>query len=410
MIERNRRARFLCSGILATALLGCSSSGQSASDPSDASVLSDDGGTVDAAQASQNDAPSVQDAGSPDDATSAAPAARIVGRTDRTTPAEPKFEWEGSAIEATFTGTQVSVTLRGDDAATNYFAVFVDDAPQPTLVVNGSQPTAYPLATGLGAGSHHVLLFRRDESFQSVTQLVSFDFGSGGALLASPAAPTRHIEVIGDSISAGYGVECANANTGFTADTENEYFAYGSIAARDLNAEAHVIAWSGEGVYRNYDSDPADGGPVMPDYWLRTLPTVATSTWDFTQWTADAVVVNLGTNDFSTTPPADIDTQYQSHYLAFIQKIHATYPNAHVFCALGPMLEDPHLSEARTAINAVIAAMQTSGFSAIELVEFPTQNCGATGSGCGCDSHPSKTTQQAMATKLETAMKSALGW
>ena len=106
----------------------------------------------------------------------------------------------------------------------------------------------------------------------------------------------------------------------------------------------------------------------------------------------------------------DIDAQYQSHYLAFIQKIHATYPNAHVFCALGPMLEDPHLSEARTAINAVIAAMQTSGFSAIELVEFPTQDCGATGSGCGCDYHPSVKTHQLMAAQLVPVLRGVTGW
>jgi lysophospholipase L1-like esterase len=401
----------VCAGILAVVVVECGTSQSSEGTAPDASFSdgnrgSDDGraDSADGAASSERDGESLEDGGG------VTPGVRFVGRMDTTTPTEPSFEWEGCGIEASFRGTQVSMTMRGDATAPNYFAVFVDGTEQPTLVVNGAAATSYPLATGLSAGTHHVLVFRRAESFQNATQFVSFDFGTGGDLLAPPAALTRRIEFIGDSITAGYGVECTNANTGFTAATENEYLAYGSITARDLNAEAHVIAWSGEGVYRNYGSDPADGGPLMPDYWLRTLPTLPTSTWDFSQWTPDAVVVNLGTNDFSTTPPADIDAQYQSHYLAFIQRIHTTYPSAHIFCALGPMLGDPQLSEARTAINAVIGAMQDGGLRTIELVEFPAQDCGANGDGCGCDYHPNKATQQGMATQLETAMSAAMGW
>jgi lysophospholipase L1-like esterase len=361
-------------------------------------------GTTDAAQPCASPDATLLDAGA-----NSGPAVHFVGRMDTVTLDQPRFEWEGSAIEASFTGTQVAITLAGDPSAPNYFAVFIDGAAQPTLLVNGAAPTSYPLAAGLSAGPHHVLVFRRAESIQNITRFVKFDFGPGGALLAPPAPPTRRIELIGDSITAGYGVECANATTAFTAATENEYIAYGSIAARDLGAEAHVIAWSGEGVYRNYAADP-DAGTHMPEYWLRTLPTEPTSAWDFARWVPDAVVVNLGTNDFSGTPPADIDEKYESHYRAFVQKIHGTYPNAKVFCALGPMLTEPRLSEARTAINNVIASLHATGFAGISLVEFSPQDCGPAGGGCGCDFHPSASTHRQMAKVLEGAIRAALAW
>jgi lysophospholipase L1-like esterase len=402
-------------------LLGCSSTpdnaGVSVTSPSDAGSL--DSGIVVSADGAMTDGPSgfpvAADAGQGDgaardaSAVDAAPAVRFVGRMDNSTPGEPKFEWEGSAIEANFSGTQLAVTIAGDPATPNYFAVVIDGAAQPTLVVNGATPTRYPLATSLASGPHHVLLVRRDEAFQNTTQFVSFDVGPSGQLLAPPPAPARRIEFIGDSITAGYGVECTNASMGFTAATENEYIAYGSIAARDLGAEAHIIAWSGEGVYRNYGAAP-DAGTLMPAYWRLTRPTVPGNAWDFSSWTPDVVVVNLGTNDFSTTPPADIDAQYQAAYLAFLQQIHATYPSAYVFCALGPMLADPHLSEARTAIKSAIGAMQAGGLSRIALVEFPPQSCGTDGSGCGCDGHPNPATHEQMATLLESAIRPALGW
>jgi hypothetical protein len=330
----------------------------------------------------------------------AAPAVRWMGRFDLSNPAQPPAEWSASAMEAHFSGTSVAAQLGG---ANNYFAAFVDGVEQPVIVTDGG--SSYPIAAGLDAGVHDVLLVRRDEAFDQPSQLVGFDFGSGGQLLAPPPAPAHKLEVIGDSISAGYGDECTNASMHFSAATENASLAYGPLTARALGAEIHLVAWSGKGMYRNNDGTTTE---TMPILWQRTLPTDTTSMWDPSKWLADAVVINLGTNDYSAQP--DPSAGYQAAYLAFVTQLRAVYPGAFIFCALGPMMSGTDLTSAETAINSVIAMRAAAGDTKLLLVEFPTQDCMADGSGCGCDSHPNLAEHQAMATFLEGTIHDTLGW
>ena len=88
-----------------------------------------------------------------------------------------------------------------------------------------------------------------------------------GALMDPPAGAGRLIEVIGDSISCGYG------NLGTLADTEcftteSHWDTYESIAARALGAEVSTIAASGRGIIRNYGGDT---GGTMPMLYERTI-------------------------------------------------------------------------------------------------------------------------------------------
>jgi lysophospholipase L1-like esterase len=334
------------------------------------------------------------------DGAAVAPDLRRVGRFDGTDPAEPTAEWSASAMETQFAGTSASVLLGGTG---NYFEVVVDGAVQPMLTTDGSG--TYAIASGLAAGMHDVLVFRRDEAEYGATAFLGFLFGAGAQAVVPPS-PSRRIEVVGDSISAGFGDECPNANTTYTPATEDAYIAYGPVAARALGADVHVIAWSGKGMYQNLDGTTTDTMPVL---WQRTIPTDPTSTWDPSLWVPDVVVVNLGTNDYFAPGP-DPSADYETTYEQFVVTLRSAYPGAYVLCAIGPMLTDPQLSEQRAAVQAVIAAEQAAGDPRIALVEFPPQDCGSTGSGCGCDDHPNAATHQAMATLLEGAIQSALGW
>jgi hypothetical protein len=380
---------------LSMAALGCSST-----TAPDASV-DVDAGHADGAMAPEAglDGMSVLD-GTPTPVEGGAPAVRWIGRFDRSNPSQPIAEWSASAMQARFSGTSVSVRLGG---ANNYFAAVVDGVDQPVITTNGA--SSYPVATGLAAGTHDVLVVRRDEAFDQPSQLVGFDFGNGGQLLAPPPAATHRLEVIGDSLSVGYGDECTNAKIGFTAATENANIAYGPLAARALGAEIHVVAWSGKGLYQNRDGTMTE---TMPILWGRTIPTDTTSHWDPSQWVADAVVINLGANDYA--PMGDPSAGYQAAYLTFVTQLRGVYPQAFFFCALGPTMTAAGLASAHTAISNVIAMRAAAGDTKLKYVEFPTQNCQADGSGCGCDYHPNAATQQSMATILEGALHDTLGW
>jgi lysophospholipase L1-like esterase len=328
------------------------------------------------------------------------PAVRWIGRFDLSSPGQPTAEWSASAMQARFSGTSVSVKLGGHG---NYFAVFVDGVERPVITTNGA--SSYPVATGLAPGVHDVLVVRRDEASGQPSQLVGFDLGTGGQLLAPPPAAAHRLEVIGDSISAGFGDECTNASMPFTAATENANIAYGPLTARALGAELHLLAWSGKGIYRNYDGSMTE---TMPILWRRTLPTFTTSRWDPRAWIADAVVINLGSNDYGAK--GDPTAGVQAAYLDFVTNLRGVYPGAFIFCALGPMMAGASLDSMRMAIQAVIARRSAAGDTHLKLVEFPTQDCKADGSGCGCQYHPNAAEQQAMATILGGAIHETLGW
>ena len=71
---------------------------------------------------------------------------------------------------------------------------------------------------------------------------------------------SRKIEFIGNSITCGYGNEGTNKFQGFEYETENHYYSYAAITARNLKAQHWVVARSGIGAYRNYNG-PKTGNP-----------------------------------------------------------------------------------------------------------------------------------------------------
>lgn len=320
---------------------------------------------------------------------------RFIGRFDQSKPDAPAFAWPGTAIALRFTGTEVGVTLT--DSGNNVFEVVLDD--KHTVLALQAGTKKYTLGTGLAAGAHNLLLYRRTEALFNETTFNGFDLPSSAFLPI--AVPTRRLEVIGDSISAGYGNE-GMLPCQFTAATENHYLSYEAIAARALNAELYTEAWSGIGMLHNYEGSTTDQMPVL---YLRTLPGSATSTWDFSRFVPDAVVVNLGTNDFSKGDPG---ADFQTAYLKFMTDLRAHYPSARFFLAIGTMLSGESYTKALSYLKAVIEARASAGDKNLTLLEFGSQDANA--DGLGCDYHPSLKTHQKMADKLVAALKADMGW
>ena len=94
------------------------------------------------------------------------------------------------------------------------------------------------------------------------------------------AAPARRIEVVGDSLSVGAGVEGDSTCTGGIDAYTDNYLAYGSIAARAVSADVVTIAYSGIGVYRNYgETTPTSASLTMPKRYPYAIPD--TVLWNF---------------------------------------------------------------------------------------------------------------------------------
>lgn len=325
------------------------------------------------------------------------PSVLLIGRFDMSDPAGPKAAWSASTIKARFTGTEVKANIKS--AGDNWFNIIIDGTVKTPVNINQNTAMPVTLASGLASGTTHTIeLVKRTECNQNEFQFLGFTF-TGGSLQTPPAASARRIEFIGDSITCGYGNEGTDRYQSFTTKNENVYLAYGCITARNLNADQFTIAWSGKGVLQNYGGDKNDLFPVV---YPRMYPWVSTPTWDYTKWIPQVVVINLGTNDWSTTAPDK--TAFTTAYTNFVRTVRSRYASATIYCALGPMLNGDGLNNCRDGIKSAISQLADAK---IKFIEFPPQQ---EANGYGEDWHPSLKTHQLMADQLTQQIKADMGW
>lgn len=318
------------------------------------------------------------------------PAVHWVGRYDTTNPDRVRMGWSASGLVVRFDGTGASVML--DDQA-QFFTLYVDGALQPNLVTSPGEQT-YVLASGLAPGEHVVELYRRTEG--SFGASVFGDVQIDGELLPPPPVE-RRIEIVGDSITCGYGNE-GEEPCGFSADTENAQLTYAGVAARTLGAELHVVAWSGKGVVHNYGDDMFE---PLPQVYDRALATEGAS-WDFS-WHPDVVVINLGTNDFSTDGDPSEDV-FVSAYVDFMAHLRDVHPDAYIL-AISPSLFGQEATMVDGYLQAIVDERVAAGDAAVGWANVNVEWIGS-----GCDGHPNVVTHQAMAERLVDELEARLGW
>jgi lysophospholipase L1-like esterase len=333
---------------------------------------------------------------------------RWVGRVEAADPAAPAFAWSGSGFVATVSGSAISVNLKTDGASDPvFFQPVIDGTPGERFsMINGRK--TIPLGAGLGDGDHVVELYRETEGRYGQNFFLGF---AEGSLEAPPAGSNRLIEIVGDSISAGYGNLGSeehpdygpdpNGGCPFSTETESAYNSYGAIAARRLGADASIVAVSGWGIYRDNSNNTTS---VLSKVYANALGLAATPAWSFRQ-RADVVVVNLGTNDFAMGDPGE--TEFKTAYSSLLATIRGKYPEAWIFCMVGPLLFGSGLTQGTAYTTAIVNERNAAGDERVKLLNVGQQNILL---GTGCSYHPNVTVQTEMADKLATAIQEALGW
>jgi lysophospholipase L1-like esterase len=215
--------------------------------------------------------------------------------------------------------------------------------------------------------------------------------------------------------------------------------AWGPVLARTLDAEYHVTAVSGIGAIRNYAcKDPN----TMPKVYDRVFVERADSpVYDTSQFVPDAVLVLLGTNDFSPDDPKDCnnpplnETHDPENYALFIDTmkefvgttLRGYYPEAEIFLLSSPMLNDgwptaEYTSDTsqRAAITTVVDELGASDPKVhVVLGDYDTTRY--SGNGCGthpnlfdhsilAGSDPGKPNDPAPAELILNPVKEVMGW
>ena len=239
--------------------------------------------------------------GSPTD-----PNVKFFGRWDFSSSAGYVPKWAGAYVRTGFTGTTVKLKQR------NAIDLFASIDGGPEVAYKNVSGTVNLTPTALRAGNHTLRVSYRpiagsyhgDAIYQGVT------LDSGARTLPATVSP-RLIEFIGDSITVGQ-------LTAMQAPT-----AYGWIAADKLGMEHTQIAQGGACLVAT-----ADGCVGLVNQFLKTGSTADSPNWDFSRYRADAVVINLGTNDVGH----DVHTpEFQATYITLLERVRTKYPSTVIF-------------------------------------------------------------------------------
>ena len=325
---------------------------------------------------------------------------RFLGRVN---PDTKELSWPGTGLSFTFTGTSATIGVTSFEGTSSVELVVDGEA---IVIANVDGDISTP--EGLSEGEHTVVLHKR--SGTDFGSIFIGDITTDGTLISTEPRE-RQIEVIGDSISVGYGLDgtnpCAN-----TAEVENNRKTYGVLAAEALDADYSIVAWSGRGLTRTYADPSGDTSPVMPELYTRYGANDPANSYTFPEeWIPDVVVINLGTNDWSyldVRDPMD-PAVFTEAMIEFVQSIQGNYPNATFFLLTSPMLNDdyPTAGDAQhsTHAEALENVITEIGGGNMHLVDWPAQ-----GSDVGCDYHPNAATHAAQADVLAKAIITELEW
>lgn len=323
------------------------------------------------------------------------------GRIDFSNPDMPRLFWTSSLIEARFTGTSLKVILDDSTGHDTYHVVIDGNESQAFTLSCLKGKNVYTLAENLEGDDHKVLIAKRTEFSVGDTAFCGFILDTGKELSKLPLyQPRRRIEFFGDSITCGMGNEDESLVNNSDMNLENGYMTYAAMTARNLNAQAHMTSKSGIGFMVSW----AD--IIMPDIYDRINPNDKDSKWDFSSWTPDIVVVNLGTNDSwlcnnrFMTPPSE--TQIIEAYVDFIRMLRKKYSEAFILCTLGNMNSTAENAPFPVYIQEAVNLMREKySDNKLDTIFFPFK---------GTDGHPTISEHELMAGPLTEKISDIMDW
>lgn len=308
-------------------------------------------------------------------------------------------------IEFITTGEDLRITLVGDNSASE----FSDSAVRYAVYVNGERvadkmmkKAELTLGIKLPEGENTVKVLKLSESANGIIGIKQISVLDTRDIRPTPES-TLKIEFIGDSITCGYGVDDENRDHHFSTSTEDATKAYAYKTAQLLGADYSLVCYSGHGIISAYTGDGTinESGLVPKIYtqvgktWDRSFKVnVNDLKWDFDQFKADIVVINLGTNDNSYVKgDAEKAKVYAETYTEFIKLIRKNNPDAHIVCALGIMGADLY-SSVEAAAADYTAKTGDKNISCVKLGSIKSAE------GHAADWHPTEATHTRCADEM----------
>jgi lysophospholipase L1-like esterase len=278
---------------------------------------------------------------------------RYEGRFDFSNANLPVVIWQASRISVDFEGDTVSV-LFDRAKGQSFFNAVVDNSIHVIEVREGSDPRGATIS-GLGAGRHHLVLFKRSEADAGIVRFRGVKLAPGAKVWAPPEAKTGlRVEFFGDSITVGACNEDGDTDQWDNRLTHNAASSYAALTAEAFSADYRNIAVSGMGIATGWVAVKAG------EMWDRLYPSASSERADLRSWTPDVVFVNLGENDdsYPRAHNQPFPAGFTEGYVSLVRAIRAAYPKAHIVLLRGGMFGGAQSEPLRKAWEAAVVQLE----------------------------------------------------
>lgn len=227
-----------------------------------------------------------------------------MGRNDHISPDEVRMYYAGSQVRFSFRGTRVKVLINADVYWGELALGVILDGEMiklPLSAENNGKDISLTIAENLADAEHSVIIYKKHAG----NMLLKFKgIEIDGELLEKPELPELKMEVYGDSVCAGEVIEAEEFAGQCDPDGHNSRFdnvwnSFVMQTSRNINAQIHNICQGGIALF--------DGTGYFhhPDYiGLESVydkacyfPEGGITSWDFSLYTPDIVVIAIGQND-----------------------------------------------------------------------------------------------------------------
>lgn len=330
--------------------------------------------------------------------------------------------FSGTSVSFTFVGKKAVVCICSDEQnwpeeLKGRIAVYIDDEKEPSKrICLNQKEEIYTLYESEIEKQVTITIMKYSEAAFGLCGIRYIEIDTE-KLLPAPEKKARRIEIIGDSITCGYGVEADNELVPFHTETENPTKSYSLLTAKGLDAEVNLVCWSGNGIISKYVEETATEpltDCLMPELYQYTDISCSQrilgfeeekwEKWDFSKFVPDIILVNLGTNDCSWCK--DIQERrdhYREEYIKFLGYVREHNPKSEIVCMLGTMDQRvmKELEEAVTIFG------EKNNDRAVHFLALPAQN---PEDGYGADWHPCLYTQKKTAELVVNEVKKIMNW
>ncbi len=321
--------------------------------------------------------------------------------------------YSGAYIEFLFVGCYLEVEMLSDFVSNKeacIMGVYLDGKIHSRLKLNKGIHR-YILIDSTERISVKVRLIKLTE-VQYATSAIHALFTDDEATIQPTKYQRRKIEFIGDSITCGYGNE-GNQYGSFTTEEENAVKSYAILCAEELKADFQLISFSGIGIISRYiepDIEEPLTDVLMPiiypytDWYLYKRKEIKNKhLWNFNEFIADIVVINLGSNDASyIRNQKDRENYFVEEYQKFISTVRKYQPESVIICTIGVM-------EGKISLVVQKAVSLYKEHTGDNKVHFFEEEAIRSEEGIGTAGHPTVRTHERMAQKLKEYIQEN-GW